>query len=172
MPRCQCLVSWAGEEAETDCDPPACNLMPSHLLPEPTSPQCQQRDSSSSSSSHRGTGWQNRSGTSLQLVWVNPAVKGKSKERGRNTKSYTSTYLSFLFGAWEQIKTETYKSFKKKKPHLQCLFSLFVPFFLIVCLFLWAMTADHFVSYTGHSSGSKCKLPEDPLSLKKQTKHK
>lgn len=128
--------------------------------------------SSSSSSSHRGTGWQNRSGTSLQLVWVNPAVKGKSKERGRNTKSYTSTYLSFLFGAWEQIKTETYKSFKKKNPHLQCLFSLFVPFFLIVCLFLWAMTADHFVSYTGHSSGSKCKLPEDPLSLKKQTKHK
>lgn len=44
MPRYQCLVSWAGEEAEADCDPPACNLVPSHLLPEPTSPQCQQRE--------------------------------------------------------------------------------------------------------------------------------
>jgi len=45
--------------------------------------------------------WHGRSGTSLQPVWVNPAMEGKSteRERRRNTKSHTSTYTSSLFGA-------------------------------------------------------------------------
>lgn len=112
----------------TSCHP-TCSQSPP--VPSASNGNC----SSSSSSSHRGTGWQNRSGTSLQLVWVNPAMKGKSKERGRNTKSYTSTYLSFLFGAWEQIKTETYKSFKKKKtPPAMLIFTICTIFFN--CLFI------------------------------------